>query len=415
MSMSAIREKQSQVWYVDLSHQGMRRRLKSPENSKKGAQAYELVLRQRIARGEDFALMGQKAKTKDRVEKEQEEKEANKKQTLYQNFVEEWMLTYVKNNNKPSEQEKKACVLKNHLLPFFGKKRLNEINAQLIEQYKTKKLNQFSRSGKPLSCKTINNQITILRASLASACEWNYLEHIPQVKWLKTQAPAVIFLSRNEVEKILNYDESLLWSTMILLALRTGMRIGEILGLHWEDIDFETGLLTVRRNLSGNVLVTPKSNRMRCFPVPTEVIMSLHVWSQYKNTKTGFVFTDESGNHLSRFMADYWLKKICKEVGIKPYSCHKLRHTFATHAASQGAPLRDVQHVLGHSTIQMTEKYAHVTDESLRHTMNLLGGQPIDLRQYIGSTQNELLAPVRSWSHGQDDNLAESKQKTDSL
>ncbi len=413
--MAVYKESKTNKWSVSICHEGIRRRLKSPENSRKGAQAYELLLRQRLARGENLVLMGQKAKGKQEVAKEKQEKDANKKQTLYQYFVVEWMNTYVKNNNKPSEQEKKACVLKNHLLPFFGRKKLVEIDSQLIEQYKSKKMAEITRSGKSLSGKTINNQLTILRTSLASACEWNYLEHIPQFKWLKTQAPAVIFLSRSEVEKILNYDKNLLWSTIILLAIRTGMRIGEILGLHWEDVDFETGLMTIRRNLSGEVLGTPKNNRARCFPIPTEVIMSLHAWRAYKNTKIGFVFTDETGNHLSRFMADYWLKKICKEVGIKPYSCHKLRHTFGTHTAAQGAPLRDVQHILGHSTIQMTEKYTHVTDESLRHTMNLLGSKPIDFRQYLGSTEKEDVQYVQLWSQGQDDNLAESKQKTDLL
>lgn len=112
------------TWSVDIRFNGQRKRIRSPENSRTGALAFETVLRQRLARGEP--LEGDKPIPK----------------ILLKDFVGEWMENYVKNNNKPSEQRSKVIILKKHIIPFFGNKELGSINAMSMEQYKTYKLSQ---------------------------------------------------------------------------------------------------------------------------------------------------------------------------------------------------------------------------------------------------------------------------------
>src|SRR5680860_671545 len=118
--MSAI--KRSNKWWVDFSFKGQRFRLPSPDNSRAGAKAFESLLRQRIATGQELIP------------------KPKRKTLLFRDFAEKWHETYVKINNKPSEIKNKKGYLKSCLIPFFGNKRLDEISSLNIEEFKAKQL-----------------------------------------------------------------------------------------------------------------------------------------------------------------------------------------------------------------------------------------------------------------------------------
>jgi integrase len=167
-------------------------------------------------------------------------------------FADRFMKTYAATNNKPSEIESKLSILRVHLVPALGQLRLDQIGAPEIEAYKAKKVES------KLARKTVNNQLTVLRKLLATAVEWRLLPTTPQIKWLKTPSPEFDFLTFDEADQlIVGADDE--WRAMITVALRTGLRLGELLALRLSDVDLDTGRIVVRRAVARGVIGTPKT------------------------------------------------------------------------------------------------------------------------------------------------------------
>lgn len=352
-------------WWVDLRDpKGERHRLRSPENSKAGAQAFEAVLRQRLARGEDI-------KKEALVKKEKDQR--------FGEFAAAWFQKYVLVNNKPSEQRVKESTLRMHLLPFFSKYPLREIGNQDIEEYKA------SRLKKSLTAKTVNNHLVILGKLLRSAQEWGVIEAVPRIAPLKAISQRLDYLSEEECQLILSYRREPEWRLMILLALRTGMRLGELLGLDWSDINFGLNLLTVRRSAVEGIVGTPKNHRERHIPITPGLRQEL--WSVRK--PMGWVFHRENGTPMIHWLATTALRRVCRQVGLRRIGWHTFRHTFASHLAMKGVPLPIIQSLLGHASITMTMRYAHLSPSALHSAIARLeegeSAEP-NFGQQVGNT-----------------------------
>lgn len=337
-------------WRVNFRFQRERVRLASPENSRAGARAFEQVLRRRLANGETV----------------KELKTGKAKSVKFAEFTEEWFRVYVLTNNKPSEQRAKLSVIQKHLVPFFGKAELADVAAMRVEEYKAKKLAQG------LSAKTINNHLTILRKCLQIAWEWGRIERMPIIKLLKVPPQSIVFLSEEECRALISDKAEPVAHMMILTALRTGMRLGELCGLMWEDIDFSRGMITVRHSIVRGVVGSPKSNRIRYIPLAHDLALELQSWPQGE----GELVFHVDGRVLSDYAATEMLSRACARTGVQRIGWHKLRHTFATQLVSRGVSLRAIQALLGHSTIQMTEKYAHLVPSLLNEAITILT-QPV--------------------------------------
>jgi integrase len=157
----------------------------------------------------------------------------------------------------------KRAVLKWHLVPMMGKMRLDEIAPRDLELFKAQKL----REGK--SPKTINNCLPVLRRLLVLAVEWGKLTHVPPVKWLKAPDPEFDFLTFEETERMVAAAETE-WRPMIVAALKTGLRLGELLALRWDDVDLVAGRLVVRRLVARGQFGTPNSGKSREIPLSLE-------------------------------------------------------------------------------------------------------------------------------------------------
>lgn len=332
-------------WWVDFRFNFVRYRMRSPDNTRAGADAFEALLRQRLVRGEPVRC--------DRVPMPEKR---------FGEFADEWFRLYVMPNNKYSEQKTKQTILRCHLVPAFGKLPLNDISAERVERYKSRKV------ADGLSPKTVNNQMMVLARCLRSAVEWGLIDKMPRFQWLKTSSHRLDFLSYEEARLLLSYDREPMWRDMILLALRTGLRRGELMALHWDDIDLERRLLTVRRSLVLGRFGTPKSNRERYVPLSAEVCAMLAA----RSSAPSLVFHKPGGRHLSREMMDNALPRACRRVGIRPVGWHLLRHTFASHLATEGVSLRVIQELLGHASITTTMRYAHLAPSALREAVDVL-------------------------------------------
>lgn len=343
-------------WYADFRFNRDRIRKRSPENSKRGAEAYEALLRHKLARGEPIEVI------KPIVEQ------------TFAEFSAEWMKTYVKTNNKPSEQRTKFFTLKNHLLPFFGRLSLAKIGTTQVEELKAQKL----REG--LSPKSINNQLTILAKCLRTAEDWGRLDRCPKIKHLKTTSQRLDFLSPEESQRLIDHSDSPMWSEMIFLALRTGMRLGELFGLEWQDVDFSRRQLTVRQSIVRGITGTPKSGKARYIPLTDDVCKALYELRR----PAGLLFTRPDGSPLSYHIAENAITRMCKRAGIRKVSWHILRHTFASQLVSRGVSLIAVKELLGHSTIQMTMRYAHLAPSTLKDAVAVLEQRQIPEMNIFG-------------------------------
>jgi len=339
-------------WCVDIRHHNVRYRKKSPENSKLGAQAYEAQLRQKLGIGGEALAFAEP----DKKQKEQGQ--------TFKEFSWKWFETYVRNNNKPSEINNKKGILRNHLVPFFGKTQMDKLSTLQVEKYKSKKI------GEGYAKKSINCHLQVLSSCLHTAQDWLDLNKLPKMKKLKEPPAEAIFLSHEECN-ILLANSSGVQREIIFTALKTGLRLGELKALQWDDINWNNETLTVRHSWCEHIkgLSTPKSNRERHIPLTDELCKML----LQRRQASGFVFASKKSQRLNRKMLNRELHNICKKAGItKRVTCHTLRHTFASLLAMAGAPLKAVQELLGHSNIQTTMRYAHLSPSALKDAVSLL-------------------------------------------
>lgn len=355
--MSAI--KRHNKWWVDFSFKSQRFRLPSPDNSRAGARAFESLLRQRIANGQELIP------------------KAKKKSLLFRDFAKKWITAYVEVNNKPSEIKNKKGYLRSCLLPFFGNKRLDEITSLSIEEFKARQL-------KRLNPKTINNQMGALTKCLRTAVEWGELEKMPIIRPLRTNPSEFDYLSEEEAKRLLETANEP-YKTAIVLALHTGMRIGELMALDWKCIDLVKKQITVKDNFSSGVLTTTKSNRIRYIPMTSD----LHAHLLGASPKTGFVLKGPDGVRFRPEKSRVMINKICDSAKLRHVGWHKLRHTFASRLAEKGISMAVIKELMGHSDIRTTMRYAHLGQHTLRDAISTLETpQQIHLRHNSVTIEN---------------------------
>lgn len=339
--------KDRKTWWISIRHNNIRYRKRSPENSKAGAEAFEAVLRQKLARGEPM------------------ENVAETQAPLFKEFAQQWYETYVVVHNKYSEQRNKRIVLSGQLVPFFGAIRLNDISSLKIEQYK---MNALSRG---LSPKTVNNQLGILGKCLRDAQQWQLIKTVPIIKKLRVPPARFDFLTPLESNRLLEIIDDPFWHLMVLLALKTGLRLSELKGLKWEDVDLDRKMLAVRRGIVRDVVGSPKSNRERHIPLTQQVVEAL----QKRPVKVGWVFSLRNGTHMQHGAPEKAMKRMYKAAGLRKIGWHTLRHTFASHLVGRGVNVKAVQDLLGHADIQTTMRYAHLAPSELRTAIDVLEPQ----------------------------------------
>lgn len=338
-------------WVVDLVVDDKRLRRVSPVQTKRGARAYEEELR--LA---SLATPTDGAKT-------------SVESPSFAEFAPEWLTTYAVVNNKPSEQARKEVNLRVHLVPFFGKWRLDEITPHRVEAYKVDRL----KAGKAHS--TINRTLTVLQTLLRSAEEWGRLESVPRIRLLP-ESYDFDWLRPDEAASMLEaaHGLGLYWYTMFFLALRTGMRRGEIYGLHWSEVDFDARVVTVRYSLWQGQLGTPKSGKVRVIPMTADLVAIMMTWRDHSTGDVVFAGSDGALVRTAQGLANIKLSKALTEAGLRRVRFHDLRHSFASHLVLMGRSLKEVQVLMGHHSVTETERYAHIGDEQLASAINALDG-----------------------------------------
>ncbi len=249
---------------------------------------------------------------------------------------------------------------------YFGNVPLREITQQKIERYLSDSVE--SRGWGTGSC---NRYLIMLKALFSKAVEWGMLESSPAkpIEFLRGQEARTRFLTTDEIEKLLTAASNR-FRPLLTLALHTGMRKGEIFRLRWQDIDFQTGLVTVNYS---------KSGKRRSIPMDETLIETLRTLPS--RFGRGVVFPSQTtGEELTDVSKIFPL--VCGKAGLEGVHFHDLRHTFASHLVMRGVDLRTVQELLGHATLAMTMRYAHLAPEHRAKAVRVLdsayGKKPTD-------------------------------------
>jgi len=232
----------------------------------------------------------------------------------------------------------------------------------------------------PLAAKTVNTHVGILMKCLRTAVDWERIAACPSVKPLKTTTPPFDFLTTDESERLIAAAAAEPhYHSMVLVALRTGMRLGELLALGWEDMSFENRTITVCRSITRGIVGTPKSHKIRHIPMTDDVFATL---SQMRKP-SGKVWPGRGGTFHDYKAVYSALNRVREGAGVRHIGWHVLRHSFASQLAAAGVPVMAIKDLLGHSDINMTMRYSHMSPSVLHSAVAVLG------------------KPERtSWSHG---------------
>jgi integrase len=340
--------KRGNSYWIDIGFNSQRFRKRSPENSYRGAKAYELLIRQKLSRGEPI----------------NEPRKVKMLEKTFKDFSEEFFNSYVKINNKLSEARSKRSALNVYLIPFFGKLKLSEITSYDVEKFKAERQKQG------LSNKYINNLLCVLSKCLRTAEDWGILDKPPKIKHLKVAPQKFDFLSIEESEVLLKHAQGFL-KDMILFALQTGLRFGEIIAVTWKDINFNENVLTVSKSVSRGYLGSTKSNKIRYIPLSNDLVQMLE-FRKLDESKNELVFPNTVGKYLIQERCRKWLHQICKKADLRIIGWHTFRHTFASRLAENGISMRTIQELLGHADTNTTMRYAHLSPLILREAIKTL-------------------------------------------
>lgn len=305
-----------------------------------------------------------------------------------------WLNTYMKNSLKQSTYTSYAGYINNHF-SAIGNFKLKDITSKLLQDFYNYKLNDEG-----LSPKTIINMNLCLHKSLKQAVLDRYLTFNPcdAVNLPRNEKPQIEVLTREEQSRLIHMSYHFRYGVFIRLTLSTGIRLGELLGLKWEDIDMRSGIMNIRRTLNrlpkidfsgdGNstevVFQTPKTkNSIRSIPLLRNIVDELKSWqnvqaadSQLASTayqNLGMVVTNPLGMYIEpRTFKDYY-NQILDASGLGHFTFHALRHTFATRTLEQQMDSKTLSMILGHYSVSFTlDTYAHVLDTHKREGMQLM-------------------------------------------
>jgi integrase len=250
----------------------------------------------------------------------------------------------------------------NQLSDDFGNVLLKNFNTKMLEQYQTKRLNEGKRKGKDAEGRTIvipNKPATVnrLQATLShmftKGYEWEMLsedtlKRVRKVKLLPENNRRLRYLSNEECQKLISKCDPHL-KAIVTTALNTGCRKGEILSLEWEKhIDLKHGFILLDKTKNGDRRELPINDTLR--GVLQGLTRRLDVPHVFYDHDTGKPYRDVKRS----------FKTAVKRAGIRDFHFHDLRHTFASHLVMAGVDLTTVKELLGHKTLTMTLRYAHL-------------------------------------------------------
>ncbi len=281
-----------------------------------------------------------------------------------------WMCDeYVEKHAKVNKRSWRddLCIVKK-LREHFGDVPLVNIHPQTVEGFKASRKAFVTEA-------TINRELAVLKTIFAKAVLWGYAHRNPvkEVRLFKEERTPIKILTPEERRQLFEAAPEFL-RPVLLFALKTGMRQGEIFKLKWKEVDLTHETISVTHT---------KSKKLRQVPIHPELGAMLRGLPR----KSEYVFADEHGRPQTpegRFRKAF--ERLRDSLGLD-LTFHMLRHNFASELIARGADTRTVQEYLGHSSLRMLERYAHVNKGIWRSAIQLLGRDLPSVPKEAGATQ----------------------------
>lgn len=300
-------------------------------------------------------------------------------------LADDWMNS-IQSQIKKSSYVKYHNILHSYILPKFDNVPLNELTSSRIQKFCDDLLIHGGSSGEGLSPKTVLDILSLMRSLLRYAQIQGYQPPSNGKDILIRQtAPDTVVIPRSSQEILCRY----LYANMsernlgILLCLFTGMRVGEICALKWEDFSFQEKSIHVHNTMQRLqipdsttqktcvVITSPKSKcSIRTIPIPDRLIQLIQ--KEFPN-RQGYVLATVNEKYIEPRTMQNYFRYVQKQCGLVPVNFHALRHTFATRCIEFGFDIKSLSEILGHATVNITlNRYVHPSMELKQQNMQKL-------------------------------------------
>jgi integrase len=199
--------------------------------------------------------------------------------------------------------------------------------------------------------------------------EWGVIEQMPCIiRWVKTSKASVEFYDFPEYERFVEGARGLDANTYIIALLGgdAGLRLGEIIGLEWRDVDANKRQICVRQSDWRGHVTVPKGGQLRYVPMSARLVAALR---EHRHLRSRRVLCRADGSALTQWMVRDHVERAARQGGVLMKGVHHLRHTFCSHLAMAGTPARVIQEVAGHHDIRTTQRYMHLSPAAVENAM----------------------------------------------
>ena len=342
-----------------------------------------------------YASSYRDVKQKLREKKSEENHICNSKQCKADGFAitfsqlsEEWLNT-LQVQIKESSYAKYRNIIQSYVVPYYGNKKVYSLTADNLLSFSTELLAHGGKSGQGLSAKSVADTLSIIRNLLKYAEKKGiYIKCSGKEITVKQRASKLVVLSAMDQAILTAFicDNLTARNLGIMICLFTGLRVGEVCALRWEDISFSEKTLyvhqTVQRIQNCNhikpktkvIITTPKSNcSIRTIPLTDELVGIIK--SSAVVHEHGYILTGCDTKITEPRIMENHFKKILEECNLPPINFHALRHTFATRCIEAGFDVKSLSEILGHASVTITmNRYVHPSMELKRDNMQKLAG-----------------------------------------
>ena len=297
-----------------------------------------------------------------------------------------WLNKYTKFAVKLRTYERYKYIIEKHINPKLGELDLDDLLAVTLQDYVLSELESGNLiSSKGLANNSVIGIVNVLKSALklAKSLEISALDNSNKIKLpMATEKPVTAF-EKWEQEKLEKYCLSSNKTNYlgIIICLYTGIRLGELLALTWNDIDFKSGIMTIsktayriKQNGKPQVVIDkPKTkNSSRLIPLPKQL---LEILKRAKRiSKSDFVLSTRTGGIVGTRAYQKTYERILKKLDIPYKNFHSLRHTFATRAIEMGMDVKTLSEILGHKNPVITlQRYTHSMLSYKTEMMNKMG------------------------------------------
>ena len=334
--------KRSGVWWACIRHNGRKIQKSLETTDRKLAKAIEAKVRTEIVEGTYF------------------EKSIGRDKTFAQ-LMDKFMKEHAPKVSD-SMQRSYSSYLK-HLIPFFGDSTLLSVSRKKISNYKVLRQDEGARPA------TINRELAMVSKAFTLALEdWEWIsgnnKPFSKIPYEKENNERDRWLTEDEEKSLLENSSEWL-REIVVFALNTGLRQGELLSLEWNRVDLFRRTILIHKTKNGKPKTVPLNKN-------AIDVIARRAKEKVRKLKNDFVFLSRHGTKIDRHNLRRAFNNATKKAEIENFTFHDLRHCFCTKLAQRGVDIYKIAKLAGHEDIRMTQRYSHHCPESLRDGVEIL-------------------------------------------